>query len=367
MTSVHPEIHQDPELPGLDAITTPVVLIDAFGRIGYINPAAENLFAASRKQVIGMEARTFFSASPRVLEAVDRARDNRTSYTEHEVNLMLPHATALEQSCTATSVELPPYALALEFHPSGHSRILREEQMLMLRRANQELLRNLAHEIKNPLGGLRGAAQLLERELPDAALREYTRVIIQEADRLQGLMDRLLTPNRTPQMRMINIHEVLERVRTLILAEVPEGIDIRRDYDVSLPEIQGDVGQLIQAVLNVVRNAVQALQGKGEILLKTRVARQATLAMRRVPVAVRLEITDNGPGVPEEIRDRIFYPLVSGRAEGTGLGLALAQTLIHQHQGAIELESQPGRTSFIILLPLAQGESRENHTPAIPT
>jgi len=230
-------------------------------------------------------------------------------------------------------------------------------------RANRELIRNLAHEIKNPLGGLRGSAQLLERELDRPSLREYTRVIIKEADRLQALMDRLLTPYRPPNQVPMNIHEVCERVRSLILAEFPEGIRVRRDYDVGLPEFRGDPEQLIQAVLNIARNAAQAilgtgstaplgLQNRGEIVLRTRVARQVTLARRFHRLALELQVVDNGPGVSVEIRDQIFYPLVSGREGGTGLGLTLAQTLVQQHHGVVECDSQPGRTSFRIVLPL---------------
>jgi two-component system nitrogen regulation sensor histidine kinase GlnL len=238
-------------------------------------------------------------------------------------------------------------------------RIAREERMLIQQQANAELLRNLAHEIRNPLGGLRGAAQLLEHELPQVSLREYTQVIIKEADRLQTLMDRLLVPHRVPKYEPTNIHEVLERVRSLLLAESPKGIIVRRDYDISLPELIGDKEKLIQAVLNITRNAVQAMQSyaqeagvPSEIILKTRAERQVTLARKRYRVAIKLQIIDNGPGIPSEIRDRIFFPLVSDREGGSGLGLTLAQTFITQHHGMIECESNPGRTCFTILLPI---------------
>jgi two-component system nitrogen regulation sensor histidine kinase GlnL len=242
-------------------------------------------------------------------------------------------------------------------------RIEREEQQLNQHMANRELIRNLAHEIKNPLGGLRGSAQLLERELDRADLREYTQVIIKEADRLQALMDRLLTPHRPPHIGPVNIHEVCERVRSLILAEFPNGIRIRRNYDTSLPEIQGDREQLIQVILNIARNAAQAiaaqpatwpqLTGTGLIELRTRVVRQVTLVRKRYRLALELQVIDDGPGIPQEIRDRVFYPLVSGREGGTGLGLTLAQTFVQHHHGVIEVDSQPGRTSFRIVLPLS--------------
>ncbi len=237
----------------------------------------------------------------------------------------------------------------------------REERMLDQSQANKELIRNLAHEIKNPLGGIRGAAQLLELELPERQLkelREYTQVIIKEADRLQTLVDRLLAPHRKPHIvGDVNIHEVCERVRSLILAEFPFGLEIKRDYDLSIPEFRGDNEQLIQAVLNIAHNGAQALsdriaQGEGQLIFKTRVARQVTLAKQRYKLALDLHIIDNGPGIPEQIRDRMFFPLVSGREGGSGLGLTLAQTFVQQHQGIIECESRPGETDFRILIPL---------------
>jgi two-component system, NtrC family, nitrogen regulation sensor histidine kinase GlnL len=233
-------------------------------------------------------------------------------------------------------------------------KIAREAKILEQQEANRELIRNLAHEIKNPLGGIRGAAQLLERELADPEQREFTQVIVKEVDRLQSLMNRLLTPSRLPKMEAVNIHEVTERVRSLLLAEFPEGLEIRRDYDASLPDLFGDREQLIQAVLNVARNAAQATAGRGEILLLTRIARQVTLARCRHRHAVAVTVEDNGPGVPPELAERIFYPLVSGREGGTGLGLSLAQTYVSQHQGLIEFESVPGRTRFTILLPVRE-------------
>jgi two-component system nitrogen regulation sensor histidine kinase GlnL len=234
----------------------------------------------------------------------------------------------------------------------------REERALDQAQANKELIRNLAHEIKNPLGGIRGAAQLLEMEVESRALTEYTQVIIQEADRLQALVDRLLAPHRKPHVVSdVNIHEVCERVRSLILAEFPRGLAVMRDYDISIPDFRGDREQLIQAVLNIAHNAAQALSeriavGDACITLRTRIARQVTLGKQRYRLALDLHIEDNGPGVPESIRDRIFYPLVSGRDGGSGLGLTLAQTFVQQHQGMIECESVPGKTNFKIVIPL---------------
>ena len=235
----------------------------------------------------------------------------------------------------------------------------REERQIGLTEANRELLRNLAHEIKNPLGGVRGAAQLLEAELATNEQREYTRVIIAEADRLHALVDRLLMPHRSPRViSEMNIHEVCERVRLIMVSEFPRGLAITRDYDASAPEFRGDKEQLIQALLNVVRNAAQALEsriaaGDAEIVLRTRVARQVTIARARHRLALDLHVIDNGPGIPEPLKDRIFFPLVSGRDGGNGLGLTLAQTFIQQHDGMIEADSRPGRTNFRILIPLA--------------
>jgi two-component system nitrogen regulation sensor histidine kinase GlnL len=224
--------------------------------------------------------------------------------------------------------------------------------MLDQTQANRMLLRNLAHEIKNPLGGIRGAAQLLEQELDKPSLREYTQVIVQEADRLRALMENLLSPQNKSHYSALNIHEVLERVRSVVTAEMPEGLSIRRDYDISLPPLIGDKEQLIQVMLNIVRNAAQAMHGNGLIIMRTRIARQVTLLKRRHRLAVKVQIIDNGPGVQEELHDKIFYPLVSGSAEGHGLGLTLAQDYVNQHHGTIEFDSEPGRTCFTVMLPL---------------
>ena len=249
------------------------------------------------------------------------------------------------------------------------ARLDREERAHGLAQANKELVRNLAHEIKNPLGGIRGAAQLLAMEVTSRELTEYTQVIIHEADRLQALVDRLLAPHRRPHVvGDVNIHEICERVRSLVLAEYPRGLTVERDYDTSIPEFRGDREQLIQAVLNIAHNATQALAGNGgeadspfagriargdaQLVLRTRIARQATFGRQRFRLALELHIQDNGPGVPETIRDRIFHPLVSGRENGSGLGLTLAQTFVQQHQGTIECDSVPGRTVFKMLIPL---------------
>jgi two-component system nitrogen regulation sensor histidine kinase GlnL len=256
-----------------------------------------------------------------------------------------------------TRIDAPGTPLLAELRPIEQQlRQAREERLIGEQQASRELIRNLAHEIKNPLGGLRGSAQLLERELDLSALGrarveelcEYTQVIIKEADRLQALMDRMLTPHRAPRIEPVSVHEVLEHVRSLMKAEF--GTEIERDYDPSLPELLGDREQLIQAVLNIARNAAQA--SSKNVLFRTRAVRQVTILRQRHKLALDLQVVDDGPGVPDELRERIFSPLVSGREGGTGLGLSLAQTFVQYHHGVIEFESRPGRTTFRILLPL---------------
>jgi two-component system nitrogen regulation sensor histidine kinase GlnL len=349
-------------LYGLDLLATAVILLDEDELVRYMNPSAENLFGLSNRNAEGAPVDTLFEDSSVLTAAIGYARHNNCSYSEHDLTLSANGHGAVHLSCTVTPVETN-HAVAeggflIEFrHIEQQLKIAREERMLDQSQANRELIRNLAHEIKNPLGGIRGAAQLLDRELERPGLHEYTQVIMKEADRLQLLMDRLLTPHRLPQPSQVNIHEVLERVRSVILAEF-SGITIQRDYDTSLPLIEGDREQLIQATLNIARNAAQAISAhppqrdRGEIRLTTRVARQVTLARRRYRHAIEVRIIDNGPGIPESLRERVFYPLVSGREGGSGLGLTLAQNFISQHHGTVTFESFPGKTFFSILLPV---------------
>ena len=349
---------------GLDLLTTAVVLVDDDEVVRYANPAAENLFELSSKTFVGHPISAVFEDDNVLHTAINHARNNHCSHTEHDFRLGVTGRDRLRLSCTVSPTELDGWTkggqgMLLEFrHIEQQLQVAREERMLDQNQANRELIRNLAHEIKNPLGGIRGAAQLLDHELERPNLHEYTQVIMKEADRLQSLMDRLLTPHRLSQIAPLNIHEVLERVRSLILAEHPRGIEIRRDYDTSLPLLNGDKEQLIQVMLNVVRNAAQVMAGEGRITLRTRISRQITLARRRYRYALRVQISDNGPGIPEGIRERIFYPLVSGRKGGSGLGLTLAQTFVAQHQGTITFDSCPGNTTFTLLLPVvAYGEN----------
>jgi two-component system nitrogen regulation sensor histidine kinase GlnL len=333
------------------------MLLNQSHKVVYANPSTEILFALSATQINGSHISEVFLNCEILQIAIDNAVKNNSPYREHEFALTTVRQHSFAITCTVTPVDIGEATLLLEFQQMDQQlRIAREERMLIQQQANSELLRNLAHEIRNPLGGLRGAAQLLEHELPQPNLREYTQVIIKEADRLHSLMDRLLAPHRVPKYEPTNIHEVLERVRSLLLAESPNNIKVRRDYDTSLPDLIGDREKLIQTVLNIARNAVQAIQASGtanaQVTLRTRAERQVTLAKKRYRVGIKLQIIDNGPGIPVEIRDKIFYPLVTGREGGSGLGLALAQTFITQHHGMIDCESQPGNTCFTILLPV---------------
>ncbi len=344
-----------PDLPHLtlEYLSTAVILLDEESRIAYINPAAEHLFDINRKNLLGHPVQQVFTYTEQLASAMQQAVHNNASYIEHDLTLGTHAHGKLQLRCAATPLQLPKSYLLLEFQPMDRPRKLaREEQMLDQTQASRLLLRNLAHEIKNPLGGIRGAAQLLEQELDKPALREYTQVIVQEADRLRSLMEKLLAPQNASHYSALNIHEVLERVRSVVLAEIPEGLNIQRDYDISMPALVGDKEQLIQVMLNIVRNAAQALQGKGTIILRTRIARQVTLIKRRHRLAVMVQIIDDGPGIPPELRDKVFYPLVSGRADGHGLGLTLAQDFVSQHHGMIEFDSEPGRTCFTVMLPL---------------
>ncbi|MBL8515406.1 MAG: PAS domain-containing protein [Betaproteobacteria bacterium] len=342
---------------GLELLSTAVIVVDRQLMLRHANPAAEDLFGFSVRTDVNQPLSKALPGNPALHALVRQAFEAQSSFSESSLALNTQGGAVLHAACHVTPVETDAALAVLEFRALDQQlRIAREEKLLELQQLNKELMRNLAHEIKNPLGGIRGAAQLLERELPSADLTEYTQVIVKEADRLQTLMDRLLTPNRIPQIGPVNIHEVLERVRTLILAEFPGRIAVRRDYDISLPDLTGDKEQLIQALLNIVRNAAQAMNGEGDIRLITRIVRNVTLARHRYRHVIEVKVVDNGPGVPDDLRDKIFYPLVTGRDGGTGLGLPLAQGYIHQHGGVVEFSSQPGHTCFSVLLPLAEGE-----------
>jgi two-component system nitrogen regulation sensor histidine kinase GlnL len=345
---------------GLDLLSSAVVLIDNRRIVRYANPAAENLFATSLHQLIARPLKKLMGDPPGLTVALDSALKNDWSYTSHNIPLSLLPDTLLHVDCTVTPIKAGGARLLLEVRPIDQQlKAAREEQFAQQQQANRELVRNLAHEIKNPLGGIRGSAQLLERELANDHLKEYTQVIIEEVDRLQDLMQRLLSSHRVMQPTLVNIHEILERVRRLIQAEYP-AVSVRRDYDTSLPDITGDREQLIQAALNIARNAAQAMQGKGNIIFRSRAVHRVMLAKKHYRLALELQIIDNGPGIPDSLQDKIFYPLVSGNENGSGLGLTIAQSFIQQHGGVIDVQSQPGHTCFSLMLPLvARTKSKE--------
>jgi two-component system, NtrC family, nitrogen regulation sensor histidine kinase GlnL len=348
-----------------DLLSSLVAVVDLRGRVIYANAALEDALGSSRRAIEGSNLSKDFS-EPQALEAaLDGVAANAFASLRYDAQLLPQGATLVADPIPVhviiTQTEIKEEVIVEMLPQQQQEKLDREERNATQALANKELIRNLAHEIKNPLGGIRGAAQLLQLELPDKSLTEYTQVIIHEADRLQTLVDRLLEPHRKPrEIGDVNIHEVCERVRSLIVAEFPKGLKVVRDYDTSIPDFRGDKEQLIQTLLNIAHNAAQVLsiengrieEGDARIVFKTRVARQVTLGKRRHRLALELHIQDNGPGIPPEIKDRIFYPLVSGREGGSGLGLTLAQTFVQQHDGLIEVESQPGRTEFKITIPL---------------
>jgi len=322
----------------------------------YLNPAAEMLFQVSARHVVGLNASDVLPCPDTHVERrLKEALHSRHPFTERELNINVLDGRTMTVNCTVLPLHHFDAApeLLVELHQVDRQlRITREEHLLSQHQATQALIRGLAHEIKNPLGGLRGAAQLLERELPDPGLREYTRIIIDEADRLQGLMNRMIGPNRMPSRGRVNIHGVLEHVRGLILAEYPAGPRVLRDYDPSIPDLEADQDRLIQAFLNIARNAAAAAGPAGTVQIRTRVLRQFTIGNKRHRLVLRTDLCDNGPGIPDDIKDQIFFPMVSGHPGGTGLGLPIAQELINQHGGLIECESRPGDTRFYVYLPL---------------
>ena len=342
-----------------DWLATPIAVLQSNGTVVFVNAELEDVIGQSRRSLEGESFLNFFSDPQPLLHALSGAKANEFAALRYDAELLrinpeesLPVHVIVAQSDQSDEViiELLPI--------QQQTRQDREERLIDQAQANKELIRNLAHEIKNPLGGIRGAAQLLEMEMESKELTEYTQVIIREADRLQTLVDRLLAPHRRPHMvGDVNIHEVCERVRSLIVAEFPRGLRVIRDYDTSIPEFRGDREQLIQAVLNIAHNAALALsdrvtEGDAQLTFKTRITRQVTFGKQRYRLALELHVIDNGPGVPDSIKDRIFFPLISGREGGSGLGLTLAQTFVQQHHGMIECESVPGRTDFKILIPL---------------
>jgi two-component system nitrogen regulation sensor histidine kinase GlnL len=343
----------------LDHLTSAILLFDRDLALTYLNSAGEILLADSARHLVGLGANELFKSSdPALLINLQQCLTMAEPLVDHELILdRMAHSVTINFSVTPLLKNERVNEILVELQQvDNHLRISKEERLLTQQNTARLLVRGLAHEIKNPLGGLRGAAQLLDLELHDPELKEYTRIIIAESDRLQGLMDKMLGPNKLPNKKAINIHEVLERVRQLVQAE--SSLTVKSDYDPSIPDILADKDQLIQAILNIAKNAVQALNGVGDIVIRTRIHRQVTIGRKRYRLAVKCDIIDNGAGIDPDMMSRIFYPMITGRADGTGLGLSIAQALINQHNGLIECSSEPGNTVFSIFLPItAQGEN----------
>jgi two-component system, NtrC family, nitrogen regulation sensor histidine kinase GlnL len=349
---------QTAPVPVLDALVTWVAMLSEDGHILWVNAALQDALGASQRQLQGKAMQALMSEPLAWSKAMQDIQSQTFQVIRYDAQLLGQQKTGLPVHVILSRHETD-HRLLLEMLPvAQQTQQEREARLLEQALSNKALIRNLAHEVKNPLGGIRGAAQLLQYELSQPDLLDYTQLIIHEVDRLQSLVDRLLAPHKKLHVQAaVNIHEVCERVRALVLAQYHQGLQIERDYDVSIPPLRGDPERLIQAVLNLVQNAAQVLherrlKGDANILLCTRVARQVTLGKQRHKLALQLHVIDNGPGIPDEIKDHIFSPLVTGRDDGTGLGLTLAQTIVHQHQGLIEVESRPGRCDFKITLPL---------------
>lgn len=339
----------------VENLHTAVLLLDSALKLRFINPAGEMLFAVSAQRFIGHPVHNVLFDKEASL-ALEQVLQTGTPFTERELVLNLGYRHKVTVDLTA----IPLYEgsgggteLLVEMKQVDRQlRITREEGLLAQSNATRALVRGLAHEVKNPLGGLRGAAQLLERELHNEELKEYTNIIISEADRLQALMNRMLGPSTLPHRREINVHEAVERVRQVVAAELSERIKLVRDYDPSIPDVYADLDQLIQALMNLVRNAAHAIGDEGEITLRTRTLRQYTIGPALHKLVARIDVIDNGPGIATEMRENLFLPMVTGRADGTGLGLPIAQSMINANGGLIEWESRPGQTVFTVLLPI---------------
>ena len=347
-------MQQKPDI--LDHISTGVIALDAQLRLTAINSAAEVLLEASATRVMGAHASLLVLQAEELLETLKHARSTRATLARRGMLLTTHSGQEVQIDLIVTAIQGEQAdSLVLELIPVDRlQRISREESMLHAQETTRAVIRGLAHEIKNPLGGVRGAAQLLNEELA-----EYTRIIIREADRLRDLVDRLLGPNQRLAIEPVNIHEIIEHVRNLIAAEVNNAVTINRDYDPSLPPLPVDRAQLIQAVLNIMRNALQAAASPEActILLRTRSQRQFTIGGHRHRLVCRVDIIDNGPGIPAEIQQAIFVPMVTGRPDGTGLGLSIAQSIVNRHGGLLECASEPGNTRFTLYLPMEQSHA----------
>jgi two-component system, NtrC family, nitrogen regulation sensor histidine kinase GlnL len=338
----------------LQALTTAVLVLDPSLSIVYLNPAAESLLGVSLRQAQGRSLRDVIHPSAELAALCGRVLESGLTFGLRELAARAGDREIVVD-CRAAPLESDAGLLLELVDTERDRRIRRELDLLAKQRLSRRILSQLAHEVKNPLGGLRGAAQLLERQLPAPELKAYTQVIIDEADRLAALVDGILKGGR-PKPEPTNVHQITEHVASLIVAEKPEGVDLVRDYDPSLPPINTDGGQMTQAFLNLARNALQAVGSRGRIVLRTRALSNFSIGGRFHRLVLSLEVEDDGPGIPDELTETIFYPLVTGRDTGTGLGLTIAQDLVSRNGGLIEFTSRPGRTAFQMLLPVSPHE-----------
>jgi two-component system, NtrC family, nitrogen regulation sensor histidine kinase GlnL len=344
----------------LDALSTGIVLLDRQLCVLYANIGAQDLLGISLRQARGLPVGDLFAGAQPLIDLLQRELEDNKIFAGHEfaltpvATLSTARAPALvDITVTTLEDDSDGKRLLLELVDArARLRITRESELRARADASRLMIRQLAHEIKNPLGGLRGAAQLLERELPNNGLREYTSVIISEADRLCALADTMLGPLGPPRTRRLNVHDICEHVYRLLRSEAPPGVSIERDYDPSLPDGYLDRNEIIQALLNVARNALQALAGTGRVVLRTRALSNTNINGQRHRLVASIQVEDDGAGVPEELQRTLFMPLVTSKVAGSGLGLSVAQEMVARHRGVIEFESRPGRTLFSILLPL---------------
>jgi len=341
----------------IEEANTAFVVINSDLRLIYANPASELLLSQSTQRLYQQtlqQLANYYHFNPLYIENVFRKKN---SFTEGEATLIIDeHPILVALSATYLNFENSDHVIIEMRCIEQQRKISQVHYQQHQQKAAQDLVRGLAHEIKNPLGGLRGAAQLLENELPEPELKEFTQIIIEQADRLSALVNRLLGPQTPGQRESHNIHSVIEKVRKLVSLELPEHIQIKIDYDPSIPDFEMQPDQLQQAFLNIIQNAVQSLASQtsncSEIILKTRTAHQVVINGLSQRLVAEIKVIDNGPGIPKHLRDTLFYPMVTGRSDGTGLGLSIAQELIKQHNGRIEFESSAGHTEFLIYLPL---------------
>jgi two-component system nitrogen regulation sensor histidine kinase GlnL len=337
----------------IESLASAIVILDEHFKVRFINASAEVLFDISQRQAELIPFQTMLPGEENLFASLTKVQETGQAFIERDIKLYIPATGEIAVDCAIKLLEVDGEqdTILLEFFQlDSQQRISRDESL----HAQQQVVRGLAHEIKNPLGGLRGAAQLLERQLDSEDLKEYTGIIITEADRLQNLMASMLGPYQQSKTSQVNIHEVLQRVRQLVKVEVDERLVFKADYDPSIPDLEVDLDQLVQVFLNIIRNAVQAMNGVGNIILRTRVKRHVTIDNQRHRLAASIDIIDDGQGIPPSLQESMFYPLVTSRPEGTGLGLYICQSLVHRNKGAISCTSRPGHTVFSVVFPLEQ-------------